>query len=195
MAKAQTVLPEAWTSMMTTFRTEFGQHIPDEKLPAQSYYEAFADKLAIGALEAEPSLSMVVGAFGEELQERNKRDPIRQYGLSLDAKLRTVGRKDSTRQVCHHDQLWLLAQMKHQDVASIGISTDVRSWVSVKSCSTRTTSISTKKLTALSFWSPNGLIVCSTNSSYVKRPTVYVERKVRVSKRLCGLPSKTRNTV
>ena len=81
-----TVLPEDWTSMMTAFRSKFGKHIPDEKLPAPSYYEAFADKLAIGALKAEP-LSMVVSAFEEELQERNKPDPIRHYGISLYAKL------------------------------------------------------------------------------------------------------------
>ena len=85
MAKAHgvltTLLPEDGTSMMLAFRTKFGKHIPDEKLPAQSYYEAFADKLAIGALEAELS-SMVVSAFEEEQQERYKPNPIRQYGLS-----------------------------------------------------------------------------------------------------------------
>ena len=80
------LLLEDWTSMMLAFRTKFGKPIPDEKLPAQSYYEAFADKLAINALKAEP-LSMVVSAFEEEQQERYKPDPIRQNGLSLDAKL------------------------------------------------------------------------------------------------------------
>ena len=83
---ATTILPEDWTSMVVAFRTKFGKHIPDEKLPAQCYYEAFADKLAIGALKAEP-LSMVVSAFEDEQQERSKPDPIRQHGLSLDAKL------------------------------------------------------------------------------------------------------------
>ena len=64
------LLPEDWTSMMLAFRNKFGRHIPDEKLPAQSCYEAFADKLAIGALKAEP-LAMVVSLYDEELQERN----------------------------------------------------------------------------------------------------------------------------
>ena len=52
------------------------------------------DKLAFGALKAEPS-SMVVSAFEEEQQERNKPDPIRQYGLSLslDAKLTITTKK------------------------------------------------------------------------------------------------------
>ena len=64
------LLAEDWTSMMLAFRNKFGRHIPDEKLPAQSCYEAFADKLAIGALKAEP-LAMVVSLYDEELQERN----------------------------------------------------------------------------------------------------------------------------
>ena len=60
-----TLLPEDWTSMMLAFQTKFGKHIPDEKLPAQSYSEAFANKLAKGALKAEPlePVSMVVSAF------------------------------------------------------------------------------------------------------------------------------------
>ena len=36
---------------------------------------------------------MVVSAFSEEQQERNKPDPIRQYGLSLDAKLTNTTKK------------------------------------------------------------------------------------------------------
>ena len=87
-----TMLPEDWTSTMYAFRLKFGKHIPEEKLPAQSYYEAFAERLAIGALKAEP-LSMVVSAFEEEAQERNKPDPIRQYGISLDAKLTITTKK------------------------------------------------------------------------------------------------------
>ena len=86
-----TILPEGWTSMMVAFRTKFGKQIPDEKLPAHCYYEAFADKLAIGAPKAEP-LSMV-SAFEEEQQERSTPDPIRQYGLSRDAKLTIITEK------------------------------------------------------------------------------------------------------
>ena len=89
--------------MMTAFRAKSGKHIPEEKFPAHSYCEAFVDKLAIGALKAEP-LSMVVSAFEEELQDRNKPDPIRQYGLSLGAKLTITTKK--------RPNMWLLAQMK-----------------------------------------------------------------------------------
>ena len=117
-----TILPGDWTSMMVAFRTKFGKHIPDEKLPAQCYNEAFADKLAIGALKAEP-LSMVVSAFEEEQQERSKPDPIRQYDLSLDAKLTIIAKKRlvSTEPVDEKSlrdkysimtNMWSLAQMK-----------------------------------------------------------------------------------
>ena len=114
--------------MMLAFRNKFGKHIPDEKLPAQSYYEAFADKLAIGALKAEP-LVMVVSAFDEEQQEKNKPEPVRQYGLSLDSKLtittkkRTVSsepanEKDLRDKYAIMTNMWLLVQMK-QPVRSI----------------------------------------------------------------------------
>ena len=78
--------------MTLSFRTKFGKHIQDEKLLAQSCCEAFADKLAIGALKAEP-LSTVVSFFEEEQQERAKPDPICQYGLSLDAELTMTTKK------------------------------------------------------------------------------------------------------
>ena len=89
-----TILPENWTSMMLAFRNKFGKHMPDEKLPAQSYYEAFADKLAICAVKAEP-LAMVVSVYDEELQEKNKLEPVWQYGLSLDSKLTITTKEES----------------------------------------------------------------------------------------------------
>ena len=117
-----TLLPEDWTSMMLAFRNKFGKHTPDEKLPAQSCYEAFADKLAIGALKAEP-LAMVVSAFDEEQQEKNKPEPERQYGLSLDSKLtittkkrivssEPVNEKDLRDKYAIMTNMWLLGQMK-----------------------------------------------------------------------------------
>ena len=117
-----TILPEDWTSMMLAFRNKFGKHIPDEKLPAQSYYEAFADKLAIGALKAEP-LAVVVSAFDEELQEKNKPENVRQNGLSLDSKLtittkkrivssEPVNEKELRDKYAIMTNMWLLGQMK-----------------------------------------------------------------------------------
>ena len=126
VAKAHRVpssfLPEDWTSMMLAFRNKFGKHIPDEKLPAQSNYEAFADKLAIGALKAEP-MAMVVSAFDKEQQEKNKPEPVRQYGLSLDSKLtlttkkrivssEPANEKDLRDKYAIMTNMWLLGQMK-----------------------------------------------------------------------------------
>ena len=166
-----TVLPEDWTSMMTAFRAKFGKHIPEEKLPAQSYYEAFADKLAIGGLKAEP-FSMVVSAFEEEQQERNKPNPIRQYGLPLDAKftITTKKRHVNTEPVDEKTlrdkyaimtNMWPLAQ---QAGHSIYQDFDRCTFMDfLENCSTRKTSISTKRSTALSSLQS---IACRTNSSY-----------------------------
>ena len=117
-----TILPEDWTSMKVAFRTKFGKHNLGEKVPSQSCYEAFADKLAIGALKTEP-LSMVVSAFEEEQQEKNKPDPVRQYGFSLDAKLTITTKKRivSSEPVDENTlrdkyatmtNMWLLGQMR-----------------------------------------------------------------------------------
>ena len=53
------LLPCDWTSILTEFKNKFGKHIPDDKLPAQSMFENFAECLADGTLKAEP-LSHVV---------------------------------------------------------------------------------------------------------------------------------------
>ena len=86
------MLAEDWTSLLTSFRGKFGKHSPDEKLPSQSYYESFSEKLAIGALKAEP-LSTVVSLSEEELQEKNKPDTSKQYNVSLDSKLTIATKK------------------------------------------------------------------------------------------------------
>ena len=101
-----TLLPEDWMSMMLAFRTQFGKRIPDEKLLAQPYYEAFADKLAIGRR----------GATGEEQAYSSIR-------LSLDAKLTITTKKRLVSTAPVDDKslrdkyaimtnMWLLAQMK-----------------------------------------------------------------------------------
>ena len=56
------------------------------RLPAQSCYEAFAERLANGTLCAE-SPSLVVSLAEEEEQERLMLEPTQQYGIELDSKL------------------------------------------------------------------------------------------------------------
>ena len=73
-----TLLPCDWTSLLTEFKNKFGRHIPDDKLPAQSMFENFSERLADGTLKAEP-LSHVVSLFEEERQDAKRPDPTRQY--------------------------------------------------------------------------------------------------------------------
>ena len=66
-----TMLPCDSTSVMTEFKTRYGKQIPEEKLPARSYFEHNSERLADGALKAEP-LAFVVSAFEEEQQDMLK---------------------------------------------------------------------------------------------------------------------------
>ena len=118
-----TLLPCDWTSILTEFKNKFGKHIPDDKLPAQSMFESFAERLADGTLKAEP-LSHVVSLFEEEQQDAKRPDPTRQYNLQLDSKL-TITTKRRHLSVVPSDErglrmkysimtnLWLLAQIRH----------------------------------------------------------------------------------
>ena len=105
-----TMLPCDSTSIMTEFKTRYGKQIPEEKLPARSYFEHNSERLADGALKAEP-LAFVVSAF----EESKKTEPTREYGINLDSKLtmsakclsrerRADGPEDTSRKVLHHDQ-------------------------------------------------------------------------------------------
>ena len=69
-----TLLPCDWTSILTEFKRKYGAHISDDRLPAQSMFENFNEKLADGTLKAEP-LSYVVSLFKEEQQELEKPEP------------------------------------------------------------------------------------------------------------------------
>ena len=107
---------------LTEFKNKFGKHIPDDKLPAQSMFENFSERLADGTLKAEP-LSHVVSLFEEEQQDAKKPDPTRQYNLQLDSKLTITTKRrhlssDPTDEkglrlkYSIMTNLWLLAQMR-----------------------------------------------------------------------------------
>ena len=87
-----TLLPCDWTSILTEFKLKFGAHIADDRLPAQSMFENFAEKLADGTLKAEP-LSHIVSLFEEEQQDLKKPEPARQYNQQLDSKLTTTNKR------------------------------------------------------------------------------------------------------
>ena len=80
-----TMLPCDSTSIMTEFNTRYGKQIPEENLPARSYFEHISERLADGALKAEP-LAFVVSAFEERAARQVKKtEPTRQYGIPLDS--------------------------------------------------------------------------------------------------------------
>ena len=117
-----TLLPCDWTSLLTEFKNKNGKHIPDDKLPAQSMFENFSERLADGTLKAEP-LSHVVSLFEEEQQDAKRPDPTRQYNLQLDSKLTiTTKRRHLSSEPTDEKglrlkysimtNLWLLAQMR-----------------------------------------------------------------------------------
>ena len=117
-----TLLPCDWTSILVEFKRKFGSHISEERLPAQSMFENFSEKLADGTLKAE-KLSHVVSLFEEQQQDSKKPDHARQYNLQLDSKLTitTKRRHLSTDLVDEKElrlknailtNLWLLAQMR-----------------------------------------------------------------------------------
>ena len=117
-----TLLPCDWTSIMTEFKNKFGNHISDDRLPAQSMFESFTEKLADGTFKAE-SLSLVVSLFEEEQQDAKKPDHSRQYNLQLDSRL-TISTKRRHQSTEPTDEkglrlkyailtnLWLLGQMR-----------------------------------------------------------------------------------
>ena len=80
------LLPCDWTSILTEFKKKYGIHISDDRLPAQSVFETFSEKLADSTLKAEP-LFYVASLFEEEQQNLKKPELARQYNLQLDSKL------------------------------------------------------------------------------------------------------------
>ena len=81
-----TMLQVDWTTLLDRFKEKYGEHLHDNRLPSQSYYEAFEEKLSDGQLTAE-TLAHVV-SLQEELDQKAKHpEPTRQLGLHLDSSL------------------------------------------------------------------------------------------------------------
>ena len=116
------MLSEDWAILMRQFKEKIGRNIHASKLPAQSYYEAFQEKLSEGSLAAE-TLAQVISASEEENQKKNKPESSRQLGLNLDSTLTIQTRRryiasmpanfEELRikyKVMSH--MWLLSQMR-----------------------------------------------------------------------------------
>ena len=63
-----TLLPCDWTSILAECEKKYGSHISDDRLPAQSMFESFTEKMADGTFKAEPVFYVVI-LFEEEQQE------------------------------------------------------------------------------------------------------------------------------
>ena len=111
-----------WMSLIDQFRAKYGAHIHESCLPAQSYYEAFEEKLADGQLGAE-TLAQVISFAEEEHQRAQKPEPSRHLGLHLDSTLTIQTRRryissapTSTEELRDKyvimSNMWLLAQMR-----------------------------------------------------------------------------------
>ena len=80
------MLSADWNQLLAAFKQEYGEHLHDTVLPAQSYFEAFEEKLSDGNLRAE-SLNQVVSVAEQEEQESKKAEPQRHMSLHLDGQL------------------------------------------------------------------------------------------------------------
>lgn len=80
------MLAPDWISLTAAFKQKYGEHLHDTVLPAQSYFEAFEEKLSDGHLKAE-TLAQVVSVAEQDEQESRKAEPQRHMSLHLDGQL------------------------------------------------------------------------------------------------------------
>ena len=115
------LLSEDWASLMRQFKKKYGKQHPS-KLPGQSYFEAFGEKLASGELKAE-TLAQVISETEEEEQRKLKPEASRHLGINLDASLMIQTRRrylsampQNTEQLRIKyrimSNMWLLAKMR-----------------------------------------------------------------------------------
>ena len=111
-----------WVSLLRTFRAKYGNNIHPSRLPAQTYFESFEERLADGTTIAEP-LSHVVSLAEEKEQKEKRPESARQVGIHLDSTLtiQTRRRFVSTAPTNTEElrtkykimtNMWLLAQMR-----------------------------------------------------------------------------------
>ena len=117
-----TLLTADWASLIVQFKTQYGMSIHDAKLPAQSYYESFEERLHNGIIEAE-TLAHVVSLADEREQIASKPEPPFQMGMHLDATLSLQTKKKYMSTMPTNTEslrtkyrimtnLWLLAQLR-----------------------------------------------------------------------------------
>ena len=88
-----TFLTADWASLIVQFKMHCGMSIHDVKLPAQSCYGSFEERLRNGIIEAE-TLAHVVSLADERKQIASKQEPPFQMGVHLDASLSVQTKKE-----------------------------------------------------------------------------------------------------
>ena len=73
-------------SLIRAFNVKYGKNIHPSRLPAQSYYESYEEKLSNTSWRAEP-LTHVVSLQEEEKQKALRPEPARGVGIHLDSSL------------------------------------------------------------------------------------------------------------
>ena len=111
-----------WTSLIRTFKAKYGNNIPPSRLPAQSYFEMFEERLTDGTMVAEP-LSHVLSLAEEKEQKEKRPEQARHVGIHLDSTLTIQTRRrfvptppSNTEELRSKykilTNLWLHAQMR-----------------------------------------------------------------------------------
>ena len=77
-----------WGNLKLAFKIKYGKQIHPSRLPAQSYQEAYEEKLANTIWEAE-TLAHVISLQEEEKQKGLRPEPVRSVGIHLDSSLST----------------------------------------------------------------------------------------------------------
>ena len=127
---------------MTEFRNKHETHIPDDRLPAQSCFENFAERHADGTLKAEPQ-SRIVSLLEEEQQDARKPDTSRQYNTAHRLHEEAARQHRADRRERSQSQV-----LDHGESKASGPDAPTPSPTSWTSFWTGTPSSSTKKLTA-----------------------------------------------
>ena len=111
-----------WNSMICSFKDKYGSNIHDSRLPAQSYFDGFEERLSDGSMIAEP-LTHVVSMLEEQKMKAQKPEPARTLGINLDSSLTIQTRRRYVSAMPSNFEelrtkykvmtnMWLLAQMR-----------------------------------------------------------------------------------
>ena len=120
--KAHAMITADWTSSLRTFKAKYVNNIHPSRLPAQSHFEAFEQRLTDGTMTAE-LLSHVLFVAEEKEHKEKRPDRARQVGIHLDSTLTIQTRRRFVSSPPNNTEelrtryktttnLWFLAQMR-----------------------------------------------------------------------------------